>query len=159
MKEIDDYLNGADVWTVLDLIAEEFVSDPASTACFDHRLVDRAIALARHRGALIHDPEAQAKALREQQRLEALFVDPLVPQAWRDITTAMAGYANGLQTALLLGLLVASVKEAPRGIRVMASGVLALAMDPQGPAVYRAFCDACGIKLRPPVARAPKGTM
>lgn len=159
IDDIDRYLTTADVWTVLDLIAEEFESDPTSTACFDERLVDRAIALTRHRRALLHDPEAQARAIVEQRRLEALFVDPLVPQAWRDIAGAMAGYANGMQTALLTGFLMAMVIEAPRAIRVMASGILALAGDPKGPAMYRAFCEACGLKMRPPVARAPKGTM
>jgi hypothetical protein len=42
-----DYLATADVWTVLDLIVAEFTSDPTSTACFDRRIVDRAIALNR----------------------------------------------------------------------------------------------------------------
>lgn len=40
-----DYLASADVWTVLDLIVAEFQSDPMSQACFDQRLVARAIAL------------------------------------------------------------------------------------------------------------------
>ena len=40
-----DFLNTADVWTVLDLIVAEFTSDPMSTQCFDSRLVDRAIEL------------------------------------------------------------------------------------------------------------------
>lgn len=41
----DDYLKSADVWTVLDLIVSEFQSDPTSVACFDARLVKRAIEL------------------------------------------------------------------------------------------------------------------
>jgi hypothetical protein len=40
-----DYLETADVWTVLDLIVAEFRSDPMSVQCFDLRLVRRAIAL------------------------------------------------------------------------------------------------------------------
>lgn len=40
-----DYLKKADVWIVLDLIVAEFKSDPNSVACFDSRLVDRAIEL------------------------------------------------------------------------------------------------------------------
>lgn len=46
-----DYLEQADVWTVLDLIVAEFTSDPTSTACFDQRLVARAIALNREHRA------------------------------------------------------------------------------------------------------------
>lgn len=38
-------LEHADVWTVLDLIVAEFQSDPTSVACFDARLVRRAIEL------------------------------------------------------------------------------------------------------------------
>lgn len=46
-----DYLKTADVWTVLDLIVAEFQSDPTSVACFDRRLVERAIELNRaHQG-------------------------------------------------------------------------------------------------------------
>jgi hypothetical protein len=44
---MSDYLATADVWTVLDLIVAEFTSDPTSTACFDSRLVKRAIELNR----------------------------------------------------------------------------------------------------------------
>lgn len=55
---MSDYLATADVWTVLDLIAAEFRSDPTSTACFDRRLVDRAIALTAH------GHQAQASALQ-----------------------------------------------------------------------------------------------
>lgn len=43
----DDYLKTADVWTVLDLIVAEFTSDPTSVACFDRRLVARALELNR----------------------------------------------------------------------------------------------------------------
>jgi hypothetical protein len=43
---MSDYLATADVWTVLDLIAVEFRTDPTSVQCFDGRLVQRAIALA-----------------------------------------------------------------------------------------------------------------
>lgn len=43
----NNYLETADVWTVLDLIAAEFEFDPMSVQCFDSRLVRRAIALAR----------------------------------------------------------------------------------------------------------------
>jgi len=43
----DDYLAKASVWTVLDLIAAEFESDPTSVACFDLRLVARTIELAK----------------------------------------------------------------------------------------------------------------
>lgn len=42
-----NYLATADVWTVLDLIAMEFKSDPTSVQCFDLRLVKRAIELQR----------------------------------------------------------------------------------------------------------------
>lgn len=45
----DDYLQTADVWTVLDLIVAEFESDPMSVQCFDLRLVARAKALSRSR--------------------------------------------------------------------------------------------------------------
>jgi hypothetical protein len=40
-----DYLATADVDTILDLIAAEFQSDPQSVACFDLRVVARAIEL------------------------------------------------------------------------------------------------------------------
>jgi hypothetical protein len=40
-----DYLKTANVWVVLDLIVAEFQSDPMSCACFDKRLVARAIEL------------------------------------------------------------------------------------------------------------------
>lgn len=43
------YLDTANVWKVLDLIAAEFKSDPTSTQCFDSRLVRRAIELADQR--------------------------------------------------------------------------------------------------------------
>lgn len=47
-----DYLETADVWTILDLIVAEFQSDPMSVQCFDARVVKRAIALNRaHRDA------------------------------------------------------------------------------------------------------------
>jgi hypothetical protein len=42
-----EYLTTADVWTVLDLIVAEFTSDRRSQACFDERLVARAIVLNR----------------------------------------------------------------------------------------------------------------
>jgi hypothetical protein len=42
---LKDYLATANVWEVLDLIVAEFTSDPTSVACFDARLVARAIAL------------------------------------------------------------------------------------------------------------------
>jgi len=44
-----DYLKNADVYTVLDLIAVEFKTDPTSVQCFDLRLVARAIELAAAR--------------------------------------------------------------------------------------------------------------
>jgi hypothetical protein len=37
-----DYLETADVWTILDLIVAEWSSDPQSVQCFDLRLVERA---------------------------------------------------------------------------------------------------------------------
>jgi hypothetical protein len=40
-----DYLETADVWTVLGLIVAEFKSDPQSVQCFDLRLVRRATQL------------------------------------------------------------------------------------------------------------------
>lgn len=43
---ISDYLANADAWTILDLVAAEFKSDPMSTQCFDLRIVKRAIELA-----------------------------------------------------------------------------------------------------------------
>ena len=43
------YLATADVWTVLDLIAAEWATDPTSVAKFDLRLVHRAIDLAAAR--------------------------------------------------------------------------------------------------------------
>ena len=43
----EQYLETADVWTVLDLIVAEFTSDPTSRQCFDSRLVERAIRLNR----------------------------------------------------------------------------------------------------------------
>jgi hypothetical protein len=49
MLMADEYLNTADVWTVLDLIVAEWQSDPTSVACFDGRLIDRAIELNRTR--------------------------------------------------------------------------------------------------------------
>ena len=42
-----DYLENADVWTILNLIVAEFESDPMSLQCFDSRVVDRAIRLNR----------------------------------------------------------------------------------------------------------------
>lgn len=52
-----DYLETADVWTVLDLIAAEFTSDPMSTQCFDLRLVRRTIQLNEdHRRAVRGEP-------------------------------------------------------------------------------------------------------
>jgi len=44
----DSYLENADVWTVIDLIAAEFQSDLRAAQCFDLRLVRRAIELAQH---------------------------------------------------------------------------------------------------------------
>lgn len=46
----NDYLATADVWAILDLIAIEFRTDPRSTQCFDRRLVDRVIEIARDFG-------------------------------------------------------------------------------------------------------------
>ena len=45
--KLEQYLETADVWTVLDLIVAEFTSDPTSRQCFDSRLVVRAIRLNR----------------------------------------------------------------------------------------------------------------
>jgi hypothetical protein len=47
MANPSEYLNTANVWTVLDLIVAEFQSDATSVACFDLRLVQRAIDLNR----------------------------------------------------------------------------------------------------------------
>lgn len=44
--DVQHYLETADVWQVLHLIAMEFKTDASSTACFDRRLVQRAIELA-----------------------------------------------------------------------------------------------------------------
>ena len=41
-----NYLAHAGIWTVLDLIAQEFKSDPTSVQCFDLRLMKRTIELA-----------------------------------------------------------------------------------------------------------------
>lgn len=47
----EDYLERADVWTILDLIVAEWTSDPTSVACFDARIVTRAIELNnQHKG-------------------------------------------------------------------------------------------------------------
>lgn len=56
---MSDYLATADVWTVLDLIAAEFRSDPMSVQCFDLRLVKRATKVAeqwRSRGGTAWQP-------------------------------------------------------------------------------------------------------
>lgn len=50
-KRTEEYLQVADVWTVLDLIVAEFESDPTSVQCFDGRLVRRAIELSRRHKA------------------------------------------------------------------------------------------------------------
>lgn len=38
----DDYLKTADVWTILDLIVAEWMSDITAAQCFDARIIDRA---------------------------------------------------------------------------------------------------------------------
>ena len=59
----------ADVWTILDLIAAEFESDPMSTRCFDLGIVERAIELSHeHRRGII---EARARlGLPPEPRLD-----------------------------------------------------------------------------------------
>jgi hypothetical protein len=44
-QRIVNFIEKADVWTILDLIASEFISDPQSVACFDSCVVHRAIEL------------------------------------------------------------------------------------------------------------------
>lgn len=53
-----DYIDTADVWTVLNLIVAEFESDPMSVQCFDLRLVRRAIILNREHRAQPESPAA-----------------------------------------------------------------------------------------------------
>jgi len=46
---MSDYLQTADVWTLLDLIVAEWTSDPTSVQCFDLRIVERAKVLVEAR--------------------------------------------------------------------------------------------------------------
>lgn len=47
----EGYLERADVWTILDLIVAEFISEPMSVQCFDAGIVARAIELnLQHKG-------------------------------------------------------------------------------------------------------------
>lgn len=74
----DDYLKTADVWTVLDLIAAEFTSDPTSVACFDLRVVRRAIELNdAHRAAGAATLDDLRTALEESVKLQSHYAELL----------------------------------------------------------------------------------
>lgn len=63
---MSDYLETADVWTILDLIVAEWSSDPQAVQCFDLRLVQRGKALLRERAQQIADVRAADSADQSQ---------------------------------------------------------------------------------------------
>lgn len=152
-QSADDYLSKADVWTVLDLIAAEFKSDPASTRCFDTRIVQRAIQLADDDRAYISTPEAQ----RVMGVMRATFVDQSIGDLWLALARDTRPHENGVNLMAVLALLVSLMDKAPLEVRVVAAAIVKHGPSPAGIALYDALAQKINIARR--TVEVPKVTL
>lgn len=84
MATESNYLEKADVWTLLDLIVAEWTTDPTSVQCFDLRIVERAKVLVEARR---RQSEVQIKDKAFADFTQA-FADYLEAIGWRALVAA-----------------------------------------------------------------------